>query len=581
MTQSRVKPRPPTSFRGLRDKLRENLTRRTILVGAVVLIVAYLAVVPLVYLVTGTFTAGDGGFTLNGFIRAYGGNSQAGQMFVNSLIFAVGSAALALAIGTALAYVQVRTDAPGKGLLFAASMVPLIIPGVLYAISWIFLANPTVGILNTAIFQPLFGQSLDIYGMPGMIWVEGTHMAPLAFLLMVGAFQAMDPSLEESASMSGARTATAFVKVTLPLVRPALIAAALLMFVRALSAFEIPTLLGVPKGEYVFTSRIYHELQNVPVNYSAAGAYSIGLLIVAVLGLWLTSYLNRNSRSYQTISGKAFRPRKIALGRARPWVGALTTFYFVLAVVLPVLALFYTSLLSFYQGLSWKALGQLSFDNYVRIFKASGTWDALQNSMILAVGAATIVMLLTAIASWVVVRTKLPGRRAIDTLAFMPLVIPGIVLGVALLFVYLRTTLPIYGTLLILLIAFCTINLPYGMQYASAAMRQISTELEESATVFGASWWTTFRRILLPLASGGIVAGWIYVAIISFRELSAAILVYSPGNEVISVLIWQQYESGSFMGLSALGILLITILTVVVAVAYKLGASVGLQKGNQ
>lgn len=581
MTQLRVKARTPRSFLGLRDRLRENLTRRTILVGVVVLIVGYLAVVPLVYLIFGTFSA-DGGFTLDGFARAYGGNSQAGQMFLNSLVFAVGSAALALVIGTALAYVQVRTDAPGKGLLFAASMVPLIVPGVLYAIAWIFLANPTVGILNTVIFQPLFGASvLDIYGMPGMIWVEGTHMAPLAFLLMVGAFQAMDPSLEESASMSGARTLTAFRKVTLPLVRPALIAAALLMFVRALSAFEVPTLLGVPKGEYVFTSRIYHELQNVPVDYSAAGAYSIALLIVAVLGLWLTSYLNRNSRSYQTISGKAFRPRRVALGRARPWVGGLTVLYFVLAVVLPVLALFYTSLLSFYQGLSFKALGQLSFDNYVRIFSSRGTWNALQNSMILAIGAATIVMLLTAIASWVVVRTKLPGRRAIDTLAFMPLVIPGLVLGVALLFVYLRTTLPIYGTLLILLIAFCTINLPYGMQYASAAMRQISTELEESAIVFGASWWITFRRILLPLASGGIVAGWIYVAIISFRELSAAILVYSPGNEVISVLIWQQYESGSFTGLSALGILLITILTVVVAVAYRLGASVGLQKGTQ
>ena len=581
MTQLRVKARTPRSFLGLRDRLRENLTRRTILVGVVVLIVGYLAVVPLVYLIFGTFSA-DGGFTLDGFARAYGGNSQAGQMFLNSLVFAVGSAALALVIGTALAYVQVRTDAPGKGLLFAASMVPLIVPGVLYAIAWIFLANPTVGILNTVIFQPLFGASvLDIYGMPGMIWVEGTHMAPLAFLLMVGAFQAMDPSLEESASMSGARTLTAFRKVTLPLVRPALIAAALLMFVRALSAFEVPTLLGVPKGEYVFTSRIYHELQNVPVDYSAAGAYSIALLIVAVLGLWLTSYLNRNSRSYQTISGKAFRPRRVALGRARPWVGGLTVLYFVLAVVLPVLALFYTSLLSFYQGLSFKALGQLSFDNYVRIFSSRGTWNALQNSMILAIGAATIVMFLTAIASWVVVRTKLPGRRAIDTLAFMPLVIPGLVLGVALLFVYLRTTLPIYGTLLILLIAFCTINLPYGMQYASAAMRQISTELEESAIVFGASWWITFRRILLPLASGGIVAGWIYVAIISFRELSAAILVYSPGNEVISVLIWQQYESGSFTGLSALGILLITILTVVVAVAYRLGASVGLQKGTQ
>ncbi|MRH28015.1 ABC transporter permease subunit [Microbacterium sp. SYP-A9085] len=562
-----------------KSRLREFRSPRMLLVGIVVLIVAYLAVVPLIYLVIGTFTS-SAGFSFDGFVRAYGGNAQAGQMFLNSMIFALGSAALALVIGTALAYVQVRTDAPGKGLLFAASMVPLIIPGVLYAISWIFLANPTVGILNTLIFQPLFGASIDIYGLGGMIWVEGTHMAPLAFLLMVGAFHAMDPSLEESAAMGGAKPWVVFRRVTMPLVRPALIAAALLMFVRALSAFEIPTLLGEPRGQYVFTSRIYYELQGVPANYAAAGAYSVGLLVVAMIGLMFSNYLNRNSRSYQTISGKAFRPRTIALGRARPVVGMLTIVYFVLAVVLPVLALFYTSLLNFYQGISWRALGSLSFDNYVRIFKAPGTWHALQNTAILAVGAAMIVMFLTAIASWVVVRTKLPGRRLIDTVAFLPLVIPGLVLGVSLLFVYLRTSLPIYGTLLILLIAFCTINLPYGMQYAGAAMRQISTELEESATVFGATWWKTFRRILLPLASGGIVAGWIYVAIISFRELSAAILLYSPGNEVISVLIWQQYESGSFMGLSAIGILLITVLTLIVAVAYKLGANVGLRKGN-
>jgi iron(III) transport system permease protein len=566
--------RPRLSWRSLRGKIN----RRTIIVGAVVLVVAYLSVVPLVFLLVGTFTGEDGSFSLDAFARAYGGNSDAGTMFLNSLIFSVGSTVLSLAIGTALAFIQVRTDAPGKALLFAASMVPLVIPGVLYAIAWVFLANPTAGILNTSIFQPLFGTGLlDVYGMPGMIMVEGVHMAPLAFLLMVGAFEAMDPSLEESASMSGARTSRVLLCVTLPLVRPALLAAALLMFLRALSAFEVPTLLGLPKGLYVFTSRIYHELRDLPIDYAAGGAYAAGLLLVAAAGLWVTNWLNRNSRSYQTIGGKAFRPRPITLGRARPWVGALTTIYFVVAVVLPVLALVYTSLLPFYQGLSLDALGSLTLHNYEKLFMSRGFLNTLKNSFILAVVAACIVMALSAVASWLVVRTKLFGRKLLDTLTFLPLVIPGIVLGVALLFVYLRVPLPIYGTLFILLIAFVTICLPYGMQYANSAMRQISTELEESAFVFGASWWMTFRRILLPLASGGLIAGWIYVAIISFRELSAAILLYSPGNEVISVLIWNQYESGSFTSLSAIGVFLIAILTAVVAIAYKLGANVGLK----
>jgi iron(III) transport system permease protein len=172
------------------------------------------------------------------------------------------------------------------------------------------------------------------------------------------------------------------------------------------------------------------------------------------------------------------------------------------------------------------------------------------------------------------------GRQIIDVLAFLPLVIPGLVLGLALLFLYLRVPLPIYGTLLILIIAFCTLALPFGMQYATAAMRQISNELEESAQVFGASWFTAFRRILMPLASGGLIAGWIYIAIVTFRELSAAILVYSPGNEVASVLIWQQYENGSFMALAAMGVILVLVLTALVIVAQRLGARVGLQKSN-
>jgi iron(III) transport system permease protein len=186
-------------------------------------------------------------------------------------------------------------------------------------------------------------------------------------------------------------------------------------------------------------------------------------------------------------------------------------------------------------------------------------------------------MLLTAVASWVVVRTRLPGRRVLDLLAFTPIVVPGLVLGLALSFVYLRVPLPIYGTLLILLISYCTRYLPYGMRYSAAAMAQMSKELEESATVFGASWTQTFRRVLLPLASSGVVAGWVYILVVSFRELSSTILLYSPGNEVLSVLIWEQFENGQFTTLAALGVLMVAILVALVFVAYRLGARVGLQ----
>lgn len=561
---------------GLLSRIRGVFTPKLLIVGGAIVIVGYLALVPLGYLLHDTFT-GNSGLTFNAFARAYGGTSQSGEMMVNSLEFAFGSALFALVSGTALAYVQVRTDVRFKGLLFAASMVPLIVPGILYAASWIFLGDPSIGLVNTLLFKPLFGVSpINVFSVCGMIWVQGLHLAPVAFLLMVAAFRGMDPSLEESAAMSGASRWAILRRVTIPLLRPALISAALLMFVQSLESFEVPGLLGLQNGIYVFTSRIYFVLRAYPIDYGAAGAYAVGLLAIAAAGVLLSSWLQRNSRGYQTVTGKAFRPQPIRLGRARGWVGAGVIGYFVVTVVLPVGVLVYASLLKFYAAPSREAIRTMSLDNFVAVLRMPLATTALKNSFILGIGAATVVMLLAAIVSWTVVRTRLPGRRALDVLAFTPIVIPGLVLGLALSFVYLRVPLPIYGTLFILLISYCTRYLPYGMRYSSSAMTQMSKELEESAMVCGASWTQTFRRVLLPLASNGILAGWVYILVVSFRELSSTILLYSPGNEVLSVLIWEQFENGQFTTLAAIGVYMVAILVALVFIAHRLGARVGL-----
>lgn len=569
-------PASPGRIAGL---LRRLLSFQGLLVGGAVVIVGYLALVPLGYLVHDTFLNSTGtGVSFGAFSRAYGGNSQAGSMMLNSLGFALGSAALALVLGTVLAYIQVRTDTPFKGLFFAASLVPLIVPGILYATSWIFLGDPSSGVINTLIFQPLFGAApVNIFSVWGMIWVQGLHLAPVTFLLMVAAFRAMDPSLEESAAMSGARRLTVLRRITVPLLRPAMISAALLMFVQSLESFEVPGLLGLQNGIYVFTSRIYFVLRAYPIDYGAAGALAIGLLVIAAAGVLLSGWLQRSSRNYQTVTGKAFRPRPVDLGRARPWVGAGVIVYFLVTVILPVAVLVYASLLKYYAAPSRKTLNSMSLENYNEVLHMPLAFTALKNSLIVGIGAATAVMLLTSIVSWVVLRTKAPGRRVLDLLAFTPIVIPGLVLGLALSFVYLRMPLPIYGTLLILLVSYCTRYLPYGMRYSSAAMAQMSPELEESAAVSGASWFQTFRRVLLPLMSSGILAGWVYILVVSFRELSSTILLYSPGKEVLSVLIWEQFENGQFTTLAALGVCMVLILVLLVSIAYRLGARFGLQ----
>jgi iron(III) transport system permease protein len=544
------------------------LSGRTLVVAGCVLATAFLALVPLFYLIRDTFT-GPRGFTLGAFARAYGGQSQSAEMLVNSLAFAVGAALLALVVGSALAYVQVRTDTPFKGLFFAASLVPLIIPAILYAAAWIFLADPNIGLLNAAL-KPVFGHGpLNVFSIWGMMWVQGLHLAPIAFLLMVAAFRAMDPSLEESALMSGASRQTVLRRITIPLLRPALVSAVLLMFVQSLESFEVPGLLGLQNGTYVFTSRIYFTLRSFPIDYGMAGAYAIGLLAIAAAGVLLSGRLSGDAKGFQTISGKAFRPR--------PYVGAAVLAYFAITVVLPVGVLVYTSLLGFYTAPSGAALRSMSLDNYREALHLPIAATALKNSILLGVGSATGVMFLAAVVSWMVVRTRAPGRRVLDLIAFSPIVIPGLVLGLALAFVYLRSPLPIYGTLWILLLSYSTRYLPYGMRYASAAMTQLSAELEESAHVCGASWWQTFRRVLLPLTSGGIVAGWIYILVVSFRELSSSILLYSPGREVLSVLIWEQFENGNFTLLAAIGVLMVSILVVLVLVAYRIGAGVGLK----
>lgn len=556
--------------------VRRLLSARNVIVVLVAGVIAYLAVVPLGFLLWQTFFR-DGELTLARFREAYT-EVGLGTMAVNSFTFAIGSTAVSVGLGTVLAYLIVRTDVPLKPLMFAFSLVPLIIPGILHTIGWIFLASPQIGVLNRHVIEPLTGRTFDIFSLGGMIMVEGLHLAPLVFLLMVAAFRSMDPALEESAIMSGASLLTVFRRITVPLAKPALYASLLIMGVRTLEAFEVPALLGMPDGIWVFTSRIWRSLKEVPPDYGQAGAYAMSLLALTSIGVFWQSRLAKRGRAFQTVTGKGFRPRPVQLGVWRLPATAFITLYFLVAVVAPLLILAYASTQTFYSPPTRQTLSNMTLDTYAEVIRTDIVVTAVKNTVILGVGSATAVVLLAAVASWVVVRTRLPGRWLIDNLAFSPLIVPGLVLGVAMLFVYLRMPLPIFGTLWILFIAYLTRYIPYGMRYASTSMYQIGGELEESAMTSGAGWFQTFRRVILPLLVPGLVAGWVYILIVSVRELSSTIIIYSPGNEVLSILIWEQYQNGEFTQLAALGMMMVGALVVLVALAYKLGAKIGVRE---
>ena len=545
--------------------------------ACVVLLLGYLALVPLGFLVWKTFVK-DGSLTLENFREAYSVVGL-GEMALNSLSFATGATALAVVIGTGLAYLVVRTNLPARRLVAALTLVQLLIPGVLYTISWILLASPRVGVMNRALESAGAPGGLNIFSLEGMVFVEGLHLVPLVFLLMAAAFSLVDPALEESALASGARLPAVVRRVTVPLVRPALLAAMLLVAIRALEAFEVPALLGIPSGDWVFTSRIWRSLNSYPADFGAAGAYSVSLLVVTGLGVLALSRLTTRRRRFQTVTGRGrLRASPFDLRGWRWPLAALTMGYLALAVCVPLLVLLYTSTQPFYSPPTRETLSNMSLSSYSDVLRQDETLGALVNTVVLAAATSTLVLVLGAIVTWFVVRTRVRGRWLVDGLAFTPIAIPGLVLGVSLLVIYLRVPVAVYGTLWILLIAYVTSEMAYGIRFASASMHQIGDELEESAYTSGAGWWQTFRRILLPLLLPALVAGWIYVFVATSRELSSSILLYSPGNEVLSIRIWELYQQGLLPELAALGVMMTVALVGLIALAYRVGGTLGIRQ---
>lgn len=563
--------------------LRERVDFKWVVIGICVAVVAFFAAIPLGFLIWQSFytpeVAGNPAkFTLGNYVVAYS-SPETLRLLGNSLLFAFGTAMFAFAIGAVMAWMNERTNTPFKSLFFALTVVPLVIPGILFTIAWILLGSPKIGIINL-LLQSWFGTDhvfVNVYSMWGMIWVAGLHYSPLSFLIMTAAFRSMDPSLEESALMSGASIWQIARRITFTLTWPAMFAALLILFINSIESFEIPALLGLPVGMQVFTSAIYQAINQYPSKIGLASSYGTVLLLIASVGIYFQSRLSRQGSKYATVTGKGFRPRPMDLGKWRYLAAAIFVVYFALIVVLPFLVLLWSSFQRFYSVPSLDALKNMSLDSYRFVLNyptiASATW----NSLLLAFGSATIVMLMTSVICWIVVKTKLPGRWLLDNLASLPLVFPGLVLGLAIMIFFLNYGSGIYGTIWIILIAYITRFMPYGLRYNTTSMLQIHKELEESAQMSGASWITMFWRITLPLLKPGLLAGWIFIMIVSMRELSASILLYSPGNEVVSVVIWELWEAGQFVELSALGVLLMVGLLVLVLLAQFIGSKFGVK----
>lgn len=561
--------------------MRRFNSQTVIMVGAT-LFVLYLAGVPLVMLLYGSIRSapiGEPGamYTIDNYVKAYF-DKEFYLLLLNSIYYGLGTASLTFVIGTYLAWVSERTNTPLKKIFVVMSLIPFIIPGILSTIAWILLLSPKIGLINLAVKDVLGLESapFNIYSMRGMIWAESIHLYPLVFLLMSAAFRNMDTSLEEAALTAGSGTFGTFRRVTLPLMRPAMFSVLLINFVRGIEAFEVPALIGVPARIPVFTTKIFLAIHQFPSDFGLAGAYAVTLLAISTAGVLIYGRITRREERYATVTGKGYRPRVIDLGPWKYFTLGISFLIFLLAVILPVFVLLWSSFIPYYGVPSRELMAKMTLGNYYYILNYPLALTAFKNSFYLSVGSATLVMVLTSIIAWITVKTRLPGRALLDNMTFIPIAMPGIVLGVSLIWVYLTLPIPIYGTIWVLLLAYITKFMPYGIRAASASMIQINKELEEASLTAGGTWFQTFRKVILPLLMPGFTAGWIYISIIALRELSTSILLYSYNSTVLSIMAFDLWEGGQYTYVCALGVLMVLLLITMAFVARKLGARIGI-----
>jgi iron(III) transport system permease protein len=531
-----------------------------------VLALTVLVVLPLAFLIVGSVTA-DGRLTTDHFREALSSRLYVGALR-NSLILGFSTALLSVAVGLPLAWAVSRTNVPAKRFIHLTAVVSYLTPPFLTAIAFVNLFSPRAGLVNRYVRDGLGmpGLTFDVFSMAGLILVTVPHTFPFVYLLAASALQSVDASMEESAQILGAGRWRTAVAVTAPLVAPAVLSGALVAFVNAIALFGSQAIIGLPGRVFTLPTRIY-ALFDYPPQYGLASALSLIFVALTVAALYLQRrYLAR--RSYVRLGGKGSRPQLVDLGAARWGVFAFAVGVFVVAVAAPYLTLLAVSVSRSWGLEFWHNL-TLQHYRFV-LFEYDVTRRAIWNSLILASATATLAVLIGSFVGWIDLRTALRGRKLLDYASLIPLGLPGIVVAVALIQFWLRVPLPIYGTLLIILLAY-TGRYPLGVRSANAAFRQIDPSLEETARVTGAGWLRTFRSVTLPLARPGLFAGWLLVFVPALQELSASVLLFSSGSITLAVAVYNLYETGALGPVAALAIVTMIIITAAIALASRLG----------
>ena len=550
------------------------MNQKPLLTTSLLVIVGFLTVCPVVMLAIGSFSAGFGRFdrfTWMKYVEAYSDPEFLAVLW-NTLVFTTGSAIVTTVLALFLAYMNTRTNIPFKFLFGVVTILPMMIPHILFTASWAMLLNPNNGMLNR-LLREIFGLKtsvFNIYTIPGMILVESLLDLPIAYLVIVPAMSAFDVSLEESSRVCGTSPLGTLFRITLPVLRPAILSSVILVVVRSLASFAVPSVIGMPGRIYVYASHIYRIVATgFAPDYGKAAAVGMSAMTGSMLLIYVYRHLTEESERFVTVSSRGFKPTLIDLKGWRYPAFAAVGFLCFILIVLPVLVLFYSSMLPYIMTPSAKAFSMMGWKNWMAVLNDPISLLSLKNSLFLGFAGASIGVVLSLLVAYVIVKVRTKAAGLLESLSFLSFSFPGIVIGVGFMWFFVRT--PLYATLSALLIGYIATYLPYGVKPLSSAFVQIHSHLEESSRVCGASSLYTMRRIVLPLLIPGIVSGWILMATMFVRELTLSVVLSRPGTEVLAVQILRFAEDGMWGRLSALGIIMIFISSSLVVIASLVG----------
>jgi iron(III) transport system permease protein len=527
----------------------------TLLAGGLILLMAILVVYPLGSLVYGSFTGTSPDaaagvalprFGLGPFFRIFT-DPEFYIAWRNTLIVSMSAAVIALTFGLIAAFLITRTDLPAKPVFEKLVILPLFISPFIGAIAWSGLGAPRVGLINRMFAAAGLSLHVNIYSLPGIALVLGLYLTPYVFLFTSGPLALLDGALEEASRLSGQGGAATLRRITLPMITPSILAAGLLVMVLAMENFGVLAVLGTPSGISFVPTEIYLKISYPPPDYSYATVVSLTLILATGAGLFGQRRL-MGRRSYVAIGGRGYRPAHLRLGR---WWWPITTaavVFLLASVALPIGAMVLASFQSYWAP----RMSPFTLINYRDVFSRGLFGHALENSLLLSLGGAVLATGLATTIAYVVQRTRAPGRGLLDLMSGVSIAVPGVVLGVALLWAWIRVPLPIYGTLWILLIAYVTRFISFGIRNISAALSQVSGELEAAARVSGASKAVAAMTITVPLVRHSVMSSWVIFVISFLKELNCSVLLYSFNSVVLPVLIFDAYLEGHYTQVAAL-----------------------------